>query len=594
MKKILITLFFLTLISFSIAEECPPGQEKIISYSADKSEIFEGCCEDLDKPTCVWGEGTCYYGSFSAGPWYLCFENNWYDCNRERLVGDYYCDYEQRDENGYSIWIPFEDYESGCFGENSYCGICLGKNEYCGLPCTPKCVDNPISNPDYEGTPYNQIQATRQYTGKCSEGICVERDCNYNKYSYSSDCFTTIQDTDLDGVPDEYDRCKTPFELRNFEVDEYGCAPSDYIVETECSHLFGTGSNINFVVFPCGFDVHEKVVFEYWSKKISDIIQRAEPYNSYPNEYSVYYVWSTEKEGFKGYSGSLGNQVEDSSKKCHSGKEASKSMIDQVCGNLENQIIIDVAHNSAEAGADYEFSFAIVSEGTPWCCGILENCCSIYEKNELLGYGEGSVSEDMPYMVLHEIGHLFKLGHSTGFVSGESLIEGQFKDYTEDLYSPIVYPISEDNYVNEPCPIWDFPEVHYWADLFGQSVGCYQGYWDYKHSYSILNYEMEWTTMTTPREPPFIYSPISARLIEIALTEGYENFISMDFPNKCEDFEDQTIREECLVKACKYVEEDRKEECCKGTPIELGIDPEIDESGEATNPLFIDCMNLYS
>ena len=39
MKKILITLFFLTLISFSIAEECSPGQEKIISYSADKSEI---------------------------------------------------------------------------------------------------------------------------------------------------------------------------------------------------------------------------------------------------------------------------------------------------------------------------------------------------------------------------------------------------------------------------------------------------------------------------------------------------------------------------------------------------------------------------
>ncbi|MBU0757940.1 MAG: hypothetical protein KKF44_07755 [Nanoarchaeota archaeon] len=56
------------------------------------------------------------------------------------------------------------------------------------------------------------------------------------------------------------------------------------------------------------------------------------------------------------------------------------------------------------------------------------------------------------------------------------------------------------------------------------------------------------TIMTYNHGPPFKFNPVSAKLIEDALLESYNLYLSKQYPHKCEDIADLANRELCIAK----------------------------------------------
>ncbi len=569
---LIFTIIFLLKFSFSNGNlTCSDGKEPISSVFID-GIVHTACC-DPKTTTCVYDE-KCYSVNTPKNPRFLCYNNKWYLCSESNSAPFIFEDMYICNNNKWNL-----------IDENTF--RCEDKSSFCGSPCESQCLDESFLDKLVDligGTdnkpPYNQKAPTTPFSGKCIDGFCIDVGCTYS-YTYDTDCFSSSKDEDIDGVPDKYDSC--PGTPTNHEVDEEGCSLRDFTLLNRCNHVYGEGSNLNIVITACGWEKYEKPVFEYWAKKIAEGISKVEPYKSYKDKYSIFYVWTFQKSDNKGFKidETTGLSVEDSTKKCFESNELTKAIVSETCELNENLVILDIAHNSGEATSSYSHQFAVVGQGVPWCCDMSGTCCSGYAEDTKKGYSFGSWDKDVVFTALHESGHLFKTWHSSGWKIPPSAVPKQAQDTNNDYYSPSIYPISSQNYLSEPCPIWDFPEYKKWAKINKQAIGCFPGYseWDsFLYTYSPLD---EFTIMSGNRNPPFKYDPVTTKLIEDALLNGYDDYLELEYPHKCEEIDNQEKREECLIKACNYIDDSfEKEKCCLGDPQNMGISPTLDNNQE--------------
>ncbi len=288
----------------------------------------------------------------------------------------------------------------------------------------------------------------------------------------------------------------------------------------------------------------------------------------------------------------------------------SQTMTYDTCGK-DNTIILEIAHNSGEAGSNnprIDPAQSIIGQGMAWCCGTDPNCCSSLAADPVNGYDQDSWDSRVVYTALHEMGHLFALGHPFGWTTVPIQVQkAQSPEKIElynDEYSPSVYPISDLNYQNMPCPIWDYPEYSKWTQVNNHILGCYQGYSNFLYTYSPLSIDIENDDIMSSydgKESNMEYNPVGTKLIEDALISGYDNYLTLKYPSKCEDIDLKDKREECLIKACKGINPNLIDPstgkaleylCCEGNPKEKGILPLLEDG--SVNPKFLECYVAYS
>jgi hypothetical protein len=605
-----ITLLFLATIAVcsAYAITCNGGYYPITSKGS--GNFFEKCCPS--KTDCA-GPDSCFREkSVDGSNLFICSNNNWNSCaeeNKNQIAYGYTClvNYQEPTQGNkiYNGWYRLSDTSR-----------CQPSASGCGNKCPSDYCEYSYSTEGSKGGQYARLMNYPDYDSSCINGFCIYEGCK-ERISSSQDqrCFSAIADDDKDGVPNQLDECPHSdfYLLLNYDVNERGCTKGIFssIPSPKCNNLEGKGNNLRIVITPCGWDASEGLDFIYWAKKIADKIKNVEPFKTYGSKYTINYVWDTRKAGYKGYSmDSTGKKTADPDKTCGGSSAAiSQTMAYDTCGK-DNTIILEIAHNSGEAGSNdprNNPAESIIGQGMAWCCETDPNCCSILSNDPVNGYEQGSWDGRVVYTSLHEMGHLFELGHPFGWTTvppQAQKAQSPEKDIYNDEYSPSIYPISDLNYQNSPCPIWDYPEYTKWAQTNNQMFGCYQGYSNFLYTYSPLSNDAEKDDMMSSYDENEInlkYNPVGAKLIEDALVNGYDNYIKLKYPSKCEDIDDKTKRETCLIKACKGINPNLIDPvsgkaveylCCEGNPKEKGISPLLPDG--SVNNKFLECYVGYS
>jgi hypothetical protein len=466
-----------------------------------------------------------------------------------------------------------------------YNGECTQKKECeesstdCGNPC----VEIKEDECELDGE-------RRLVTYNSKDGTCVNGECKYQgciTYSNNDYCTGFVSDEDGDGVLDIDDNCPDTPLYDGMQVNEFGCYPLvRYPYGNVCRKLDGKGSNINIVFVPCGFSEREQSIFIYWVKNFVDAFKYTEPFQSYPDKYSLYYVWNTDKKDYVGYElDESGNQI--AGDRC--GTTDASAVSQQIVSNAEcindNLIIIDISHNmvldshTGELGESNTYvsgkAFESLIEGAAagsisqgfsnMCPRVLDACINL--------------NDELKSLMFHELGHLFKSAHLFGGNVPTEVIDDQYTDhFYQDYYSPEIPPL-ETSPTNVPCPIWDYTssKILDWGSKTGQQVNCIPGYATndaYKYTYRSENTP---TYMSYDFIQADVYDPVTLSHIEDALVSGYSVFREYVYPTNCQEIptssyftevlglseaELNIMMQDCLIKACRYVDPNEKSECC--------------------------------
>jgi len=562
---------------------CTDTQCKLFKATEDGSDSY--CIEDgqlaikddtNEKENAVCQNGEIRYCDENDNEWYY----DGHCCIKEPNGGEYnYVIKDCSSENDIANFMCSQKIEGDMCGKQCPLSHCENLEDNNGLP-----LDSFVSLPDFDG-----ICRPNENGLFCEIGHCLSD----KAFAYSPECLDQDSDSIIDSF--ELEECKktppgcdicTDIEIDTVEhptcnsgsiwcaenKDAPFCNSVCKVTDDAYGGILGP-LNFEVIITPCGFDATavDLARFEGYVYKISKAFAETEPFKSFRNNYRISYVFDTRKSEYKGFSMKGNQKIGDDRLKCDSeGQGFEKSAeIATICGfNKDgNSVILDIAKDSGEAHGAYWYKYGVIGSGIPWCCGIIEGCC---------GRVDNSWDADVAFTALHEVGHNFKLGHSYGFSPEDmarteevyeaqgkgDIVNSQFTDYgsKNDYYSPKITPISEDNYVSKPCPIWDKDidiEYENWAAINGQKIECLPGYDDRKFSYSSLD---EGTIMSGNRELPFKYDPVSAKLISDGLEEGYDLYLEKTYSHRCEDLENQGLKELCIAKACAFVPD--KEECC--------------------------------
>lgn len=427
-----------------------------------------------------------------------------------------------------------------------------------------------------------------EYSGVFHNGNCLRSGCSPS-YFESNYCSNFMKDSDSDGVPDTLDECEGNIYSNlinefstNSKVNKYGC-PETFVREFSCVPISNQdanneNANLNIIFYPCGLGktAEEASIFEYWSKLTAAGFSPIEPFKSNPSNYQFYYIWDTEKKDI------ITNAEIDQLDACLWGLEATKEKIINSPNCPENNVIIyQIAYRAYQGdvmGKVFELGspFGVQRLGLASCCPENKHCCE-------------SFNDYFVSTALHEVGHSLKLSHIfsnqedaefSSMIELKNLNGQDYEQMMHNLYSPTVYPISDSNKLEENCPVWDYETYKKWENSLNSEVKCYPGQYDTINLFGPVNEN----TIMLPHNyvaSDYYFDPVSAKLIEDALTLGYDRYLELSYPKRCEQILESTyfkeillkkpenkgkkiedLAAECLIKACRHVEESRKEECC--------------------------------
>lgn len=502
------------------------------------------------------------------------------------------------------------------FGKSCYIGACLtnmdlsqmqficrnrGCNyklpEFEGDSCGSRCPENKCEDEYFHGDEstgysggYRYVRYLLEYNGVARGSKCIIRGCNpiYIEAEY---CSLFQKDSDGDGVLDLEDECQGELytnlldNLKDYEkqteINEVGC-PEVSLSRDVCMPV-GKDSidetNVNIVLYPCGLGKNpsDESIFYYWSKLTASGFSETEPYKSNPEKYKFYYLWNTDKKDV------ITPASFDDLEICLGEVQKIESIVDMADGCPKaNRLVYIIAYRAYSVALgmvlDLGSPFGAQTLGKGKCCPENIMCCESYN-NEFVE------------TALHEVGHSLKLNHieyeereddfsyfpRVEFVDGDGL---DFRDKVNNLYTPEVYPITPAYVSEEPCPIWDYDAYKKFEKKTGLDMMCVPGQLMSQNTFGSVH---EYTLMypSSYQAEDYIFDPVSAKLINDALEIGYDRYKSLTYPYNCEKIIDSTyfkeifmkepenrgkkiedVAAECLIKACRYVEENRKEECC--------------------------------
>ncbi len=331
---------------------------------------------------------------------------------------------------------------------------------------------------------YNQAEGMGYGMGKCEFSCGASFECDEYSIGQSARCSggnvcnesceceavnsPKTRDEDLDGVPDDSDKCPGTELLK--KVDKNGC----YIIYEEvaainnkvCKRELGTDSPgaVRIFIVPCSFPELESGKFSQLSNKISSGFSNTEPFKSNHDKFVIYSV-----NDFRGsvipHIKCWGNGlIVDAAKTCGF-KETPGTKKEGPPGNQRDQIIA-VAYKSGEAGGsfnDWNGYFSVIGSGVPQECAVTyDNSGSVVKCEGQCPPKEFSCSWDFSVRLtsLHELGHtLGGFGHT---LSGKS---------PGNLPAPNCGEVRSSS--KSPCQEWNREEYLRWKLKSDPNFGCY-------------------------------------------------------------------------------------------------------------------------
>ncbi len=479
--------------------------------------------------------------------------------------------------------LPVLEYAPVCNDEQKDCGNkCNLGDSVCEDPetlpigVTPKLIQNP------------------EYEGVCNDLRCLNIGCKARTIENLEYCNGFIKDNDCDGIVDSADNCPGDciqslinMMYNDVKIDDYGCQVNDFIQEQTCNNIAGNGENANIVIIPCGFKEGQQNIFYYWSKKIADKLSEEVPFSLESNseKFSVSYIWDTQKSD-------VVTEGEIDLTACLHDNGISEKISEKAGCKSENRLIFNLVHrgiNDKNLGlANPLLAKSSGPQGWPSCCPSNLKCCINYNNK---------VTE----IAMHEIGHLFLIGHSDIWDPSSLYLKLSNNYYYEDKsYVP---------YGDSPCPIWNFDKFHYFESILNQKIGCYSININmFDNVYSGVNPNER--SLMSESGGRIEFDPVSAKLIDDAIKMGFDKYKEYYYPINCDDFLDPQILDQkdlsylgpnldlngkiakediakCFVEKCRTAIDSEKRECCAPLAEE---NPFIQELDKLQNKEFLDCL----
>lgn len=421
--------------------------------------------------------------------------------------------------------------ETTCFG-----GACLDEIEgfsgcYEGDICGNLCGQNENRCEDIEGKPEGYVPKYLEFPsndGICIGGKCLRKGCDPEFSEDFEYCNGYVKDTDCDGIMDTDDNCPQDCRMNLYasmynvvNTDENGCPMVD-LPKTECMHLKGSGSNVNIIIVPCGFSDDKDSIFYYWTRQIANSLDTIYPFAFPENKekYSLSYVWDTRKKDIVSGTGL------DELDSCLNDEGESFKIVNEADCPSKNQVVFQLAHRafSPEAIGYANGLHSVGTQGWGSCCPANKECCKNWDYQVIS-------------TAFHEIGHLFNLGHPDEAVTDSN----NYYSYSFDQLP-----------ADSSCPIWNLPEYTLFEDLNQLKIGCYatkdslEQNLDPKIYNSVDIETLMVSYVYVPPDNKWEYDPVSAKLINDAIQEGFDKYKRRKYPHKCEDFFEDEIAEKEL------------------------------------------------